>query len=83
MRASTLLAMCLFALGSIGRVSATTELKVGDPAPAFTLKASNGRTSPRRRPRTWPRSSASWASGCARSKSSHTVRPPTPFGHGL
>ena len=44
MRASTLLTLCLFALGSIGRVSAATELKVGDPAPDFTLKASNGRT---------------------------------------
>ena len=46
MRASTLLALCLFALGlgSIGHVSAATELRVGDPAPDFTLKASNGKT---------------------------------------
>jgi len=44
MRASTLLTLCLFALGSIGHVSAVTELKVGDPAPDFTLEASNGRT---------------------------------------
>jgi peroxiredoxin Q/BCP len=36
--------MCLFACGSIGHVSAATELTVGDPAPDFTLKASNGRT---------------------------------------
>ncbi|HEV3063469.1 MAG TPA: peroxiredoxin [Vicinamibacterales bacterium] len=44
MRASTLLAICTFAFGSIGHVSAATELKVGDSAPDFTLKASNGRT---------------------------------------
>src|SRR6476646_768376 len=44
MRALTLLAICLFAFGSIGHVSAGAELKVGDPAPDFTLKASNGRT---------------------------------------
>ena len=36
--------MCLFTFGSIGRLSAAAELKVGDPAPDFTLKASNGRT---------------------------------------
>ena len=44
MRASALFALCLFAFGSIGHVSAATELTVGDPAPDFTLKASNGRT---------------------------------------
>jgi len=44
MRALTLLAICLFAFGSIGHLSAGAELKVGDPAPDFTLKASNGRT---------------------------------------
>jgi peroxiredoxin len=37
MRASTLLALCLFALGSIGHASAAAELKVGDPAPDFPL----------------------------------------------
>ena len=44
MRASTLLAICLFAFGPIGHLSAATELKVGDMAPDFTLKASNGKT---------------------------------------
>jgi hypothetical protein len=44
MRASTLLALCLFAFGSIGLVSAASALKVGEPAPDFTLKALNGRT---------------------------------------
>jgi hypothetical protein len=44
MSASTLLALCLFAFGSIGLVSATSELKVGEPAPDFTLKALNGKT---------------------------------------
>jgi hypothetical protein len=36
MRASTLLAMCLFALGSIGHVSAATELKVANRFPLHT-----------------------------------------------
>ncbi len=44
MRALTILALCLFAFGSIGQVSAATELKVGDPAPDFALEASNGKT---------------------------------------
>jgi len=34
----------MFAFGSMGHASAATELKVGDWAPDFTLKASNGRT---------------------------------------
>jgi peroxiredoxin Q/BCP len=44
MRASTLLGLCLFAFGSIGHASAATELNVGDPAPDFALKASDGKT---------------------------------------
>jgi hypothetical protein len=39
MRASTLLALCLFAFGSIGPVSAATELKVGDPAHGVGIRA--------------------------------------------
>ena len=44
MKASTIRALCLFAFGSMGHVSAVTELKAGDPAPDFALKASNGKT---------------------------------------
>jgi len=44
MRAFALITICLVALTSSGQVSAATELKVGDPAPDFALKASNGKT---------------------------------------
>lgn len=44
MRAPTIPGVRLFAFGWIGHASAATEPRVGDLAPEFALKASNGKT---------------------------------------
>ena len=43
MKAFTVVAVCFLALASSGHSSAATELRVGDPAPDFTLQASDGK----------------------------------------
>jgi len=43
-RAIRVLSLCLAAVGVLTTGALADELKVGDPAPEFTLKASDGHT---------------------------------------
>ena len=43
MKRATLILSCALALGVVG-TAAAQELKVGDPAPDYTLRASDGQT---------------------------------------